>query len=189
MKTKEIIIALLALFVLIALASCEDDEGTTPIDDEEEEEMTSAPESWVLVDTDSFFVASASALPGSSSPYRYQLNFASRAQLDQTNNDGGAASTFSIQLAFESRPTDTGTFTFTNDRFSINSDELNLYQSFFVNTGHAREDNNYLSEGGVTVDVDITDGVLTSDLNALTMINEADDTDSYTLKWSLHLSW
>ena len=51
------------------MASCDDDEGTTP--NEEEEEMTSAPNGWVLVEADSFFVASASALPGGSGPYRY----------------------------------------------------------------------------------------------------------------------
>jgi hypothetical protein len=109
--------------------------------------------------------------------------------LSQSNNDGGTASTFAIQLAFEARPTATGTFTFTNERFTISTGELNLYQTFFVNTGHSREDKNYLSEGGTTVDVSIADGVLSSDLNALTMINEADDTDSFTLKWSLHLNW
>lgn len=189
MKTREIIVVILALLLLVALASCDDDEGTMPDEQEEQEETSEAPESWVLVDTDSFFVASASALPGSGSPFRYQLNFASRAQLEETNNDGGTASTFAIQLAFESRPDATGTFTFTNDRFSINAGEINLYQTFFVNTGHSRENKNYLSEGGTTVDVDITDGVLTSDLTSVQMINESDDTDAFTLKWSLHLNW
>lgn len=189
MKTREIIIVILALFMFAALTSCDDDEGTMPDEEEEQEETSEAPESWVLVDTDSFFVASTSVLPTSSGPYRYQINFATREQLDQSNNDGGTASTFAIGFAFESKPTSSGSFTFTDDRFNISSGELNLYQSFFVNTGHTREDKNYLSEAGVTVDVDITDGVLTSDLTALTMINEADDTDSYTLKWSLHLNW
>ncbi|WP_305983197.1 hypothetical protein [Roseivirga thermotolerans] len=188
MKTKNVLLMLLALLLFAGIASCDNDEGTTPEEDVEED-LTGEPQSWVLVDTDSFFVASATALPGGSGPFRYQINFATRAQLSQSNNDGGTASTFAIQLAFEARPTATGTFTFTNERITINTGELNLYQTFFVNTGHSREDKNYLSEGGTTVDVSIADGVLTSDLNALTMINEADDTDSFTLKWSLHLNW
>lgn len=189
MKRKELIMLFAALLMLFALASCGEDDGTIPEEEEEQEEPTEAPDSWVLVNSDSFFIVSRTALPAGSGPYRYQINFASREQLNQNNNDGGAASTFAIGFAFESRPTETGTFTFTNDRFTINSGELNLYQSFFLNTGHAREDKNYISESGVTVDVDITDSILSSDLEALTMINEADDTDSFTLKWSLNISW
>ena len=189
MKKRELFIVILALFALVALASCDDDEGTTPNEEEEQEEVAEAPESWVLVDSDSFFIAKTSVLPTSSGPYRYQINFATREQMTQNDNDGGTASTFAIGFAFESRPTETGSFTFTNDRITINSGELNLYQSFFVNTGHAREDKNYLSEGGATVTIDITDGVLTSDLTAVTMINESDAADTFTLKWSLHLNW
>lgn len=179
----------MSILALVLIVSCGEDEGTMPEEEQEEEEVTEEAESWVLVDADSFFVASATALPTSSGPFRYQINFATREQLTQTGNDGNVQSTFAIGLAFESRPTSTGTFTFTSDRFSIASDELNLYQSFFTGTGHPRAEQNYLSTDGVSVDISIQDGKLTSDLGSLTMFQEGNDSETFTLKWSLNLNW
>ena len=70
MKTKNVLLMLLALLLSAGIASCDNDEGTTPEEDVEED-LTGEPQSWVLVDTDSFFVASATALPGGSGPSRY----------------------------------------------------------------------------------------------------------------------
>lgn len=187
MKLKSITFTILVLGFLALMASCDDDEGTTP--NEEEEEMTSAPNGWVLVEADSFFVASASALPGGFGPYRYQVNFASRAQLNQQGNDGETESTFAIQFAFASRPMATGTYNFTSDRFNLGASDINLYQTFFVNTGHPKADNNYLSPEGASVEITIADGKLVSSLDQLTMTNEGDASDSYNLKWSLNLDW
>ena len=53
MKTKNVLLMLLALLLFAGIASCDNDEGTTPKEDVEED-LTGEPESWVLVDTDSF---------------------------------------------------------------------------------------------------------------------------------------
>lgn len=177
------VILLVVGVALLGMAACDDGDASP------EEEPADETGSWVLVEEDSFFVASAQALPGSAGPYRYQINFATRAQLTQTNNDNETPSTFAIQLAFAQKPTTTGSFSFTNDRFTITSTELNLYQTFFVGTGHERENKNYLSPGTGTVTVTIENGKLRSDLGELVMVGEADAADTFTLKWSLDLDF
>lgn len=173
--------------LVLSLLACEN-EDETPEVIEEEETQTEAIDSWVIVNADSFFVAKAQALPGGS-PYRYQINFATREQLTQTNNDGQVESTFAIQLAFTNRPSASGTYSFTNDRFNIEDNELSLYQSWFINTGHPNEDKNFLSETGSTVDFTIENGKLRSGLESHILFREGDDTETLTLKWQFELGW
>ena len=186
---KSFIQSILALLIIVSLTLACNNEDENPEVTEEEETETETIESWVLVNTDSFFVASAQALPGSGNPYRYQINFATRDQLSQTNNDGETESTFAIQLAFANRPSVSGTYDFTNDRFGIGDSDLNLYQTWFINTGHSNASKNFLSQNGSSVNITIENNKLSSALDSHVLYNEADDTETLTLKWQFELDW
>ncbi|GEM_PF-3338370 len=186
---------ILAIAALTTFSACNKDDddtnddttnpGTTPT-----EEPTDLPSTYVVIEGDSFYMSANSVAPDANA-YRYQVNFSSAAQLDQTGNDGNTESTLAIVMTFKDKPTQSGSAPFSSSRFpAMGTDSVNFYTSFFINTGHPLESKNFLSPKGENLNFTIANGKLTADLPPMDLINEGDPAETAILNGgSFEIDW
>jgi len=181
----------LTLCLPLVFVSCEKDDDddpvpTTPTTPTNPTNPTNPPanqrpDSYIVIDGDSFFLTS-NQVTFSTTVFRYQFNFSSVAQLDQTDNDGGTPATIGLGLTRYEKPTTSGQDPFSSSRFpTMGSTDINFYMSFFVNTGHPQEDKNFLTPDNGMLDYTINGSTFTSTLPAITLTDEADNTNTVDL--------
>ncbi|MEZ4722729.1 MAG: hypothetical protein R2813_12710 [Flavobacteriales bacterium] len=148
------------------------------------------PETYVVFEGDTFY-QSATAIPPDNNAYRYQVNLSSRKQLDETSNDGNIATTLSLTLTFKDKPTESATVEFSKSRLPADgSDSLNFYVSFFFNTGHEFQGENFISPAAGSMAYTIDGSKFSASIPELQMILESDQSKTATLNGgSLKLDW
>ncbi|KAB1064804.1 hypothetical protein [Salibacter halophilus] len=181
------LIALMLALSTVAVFSCnkDDDDDPTPTsnnnNNSNNNNTVERPASYIVIEGDSFFATMNRQNPAQNA-FRYQFNFSSVDQLDQTNNDGQTESTIGMVLTMAEKPSSSIQAPLTTNRFiKAGEDSANLYFSFFINTGHPEEGKNYLSPRGDVLDVVISNGDLTTDLPAMTLIDEGDNSRTLDL--------
>ena len=183
---------LLATFGLLACSACQKDdpEEVDPSNPTPTEEPDELPETYIVIEGDTFYKSSSSVNPDPNA-FRYQVNFSSAEQLDQTGNDGGTPATLGLVTTFKDKPLQTGAAPFSSSRFQMSgSDSVNFYITFFFNTGHPLESKNFLSPAGETLSFTIEDGEFQADLPPLSLFNEGDPSETALLNGGLlKLDW
>lgn len=195
----------LAMGTAYGLASCKKegctDENAINYDEEAEKDDDSCeyetedpaeelPETYVVFEGDTFY-RTANSIPPDNNAYRYQVNFSSRSQLDETGNDGNIPTTLAVALTFKDKPTASGSAPFSRSRFpDAGSDSLNFYISFFFSTGHQYEGENFLSPSAGTMSYTIANGEFTATIPELDVILESNQTQTAKLNGGyLKLDW
>lgn len=120
--------------------------------------------------------------------YRKQVNFGTAEQFHKCPEEPGQNSTFALQITMQTKPTATGSYNYTSSRGPTVADAVNLYVSFFRNTGHARADSNFLSPDTGTFTLTVAGTKGTATLSAVTMTREADGAETFPLSGSLELN-
>jgi hypothetical protein len=151
---------------------------------------TELPETYIVFDSDSFYMSSNSVNPDQNA-YRHQLNFSSKEQLDQTGNDGNTVSTMGLVITFKEKPTTSGTAYFSKSRFQTAvNDSVNFYMSMFVNTGNEYEGENFLSPSSGSIDYTIENGKFKAAIPTMDLILESDQTQKVELSaGELSIDW
>lgn len=187
MSKKMIFSSLLVFFTLSCSNSSSNNDAKKSDDMEGEKTLAST---YIILDGDTLYLATASAQPiFSGQPYRYQINFATKAELKETNSDGGVESRIALVMSFKNKANQSANFKFTNNRFSIDSLGINFYQSHFLNRGTDRDGKNYLSPNTASINVTIENAKFTASLDPLKMTNESDSTDFYMMSGNFDLNW
>lgn len=174
---------LLLAMAFIAYEKEEDNEpdNNTPVNPINPTPTPSRPEAYVVIEADTFWVVENR--PSFSSLYfRYQFNLASTVQLGQTGNDGFPEATIGLGLTFKEKPTSGGQAPVSLSRFpDAGSDSLNLYFSYFVNTGSPYEDLNFYGSTSDLVPFNIDNGTFTMTLPQMTLIDEGGSSTTLNL--------
>lgn len=165
---------LTALFLALVILACSNEEDEEIIDDVMEEPQGSElPTTYVIVKSDTFYLALKSVLPDPN-VYRIQLNFATKNDLTEANNDGDIPSIFSIGISTKEKLTTSGELPYTDQRSAAAIDEkMNFYQSFFLNTGSEYGGDNFLSPSTGDFSYELTNGQLVGNIQVI-MSNEID---------------
>lgn len=158
--------------------------------DEEEDTDSELPATYIVFDGDTFYYTANSVNPDPNA-YRYQVNFGTKEQLDQTANDGNTATTLSLTLTFKDKPTASGTSPFSRSRFQdVGSDSLNFYISVFFNTGHTYEGENFLSPSSGSMAYTIEGTKFNATVPEMDVILESNQTQTVKLNGgNLELDW
>lgn len=146
------------------------------------------PSTYVVINNDTMWMVSKTQL---NDPYkfRYQINFGTKSQLSQNVAEVGQNSTIGFGLSFIKKPVDSGSFNYTSSRSSIDTTQVNLYVSFFLNTGYSIENENYLSPDNGALNLTLNAGELDADFGTVILSNEADTTQKLTLHGILDFKW
>lgn len=157
---------------------------------DEEDPAAELPATYIVFDGDTFYYTANSVNPDQNA-YRYQVNFGSKEQLSQTANDGNTQTTLSLTLTFKDKPTASGSASFSQSRFpDTGSDSLNFYISFFFNTGHAYEGENFLSPSAGSMAYTIDGTKFNATIPELDVILESNQTQTAKLNGgNLELDW
>ncbi len=171
------IVWLLAILTF-SFVACEKEEDEQPVNTNPTNPTNpiptpSRPESYIVIDSDTFWVVE-NRPSFSSLFFRYQFNLASTDQLGQTGNDGFPESTIGLGLTFKEKPTSGGQAPVSTDRFpDVGSDSVNYYFSYFVNTGSPYEELNFLGSTSELVPFNIDNGTFTMTLPPMSLLDEA----------------
>lgn len=146
------------------------------------------PSTYVVLNNDTMWMVSKTQL---NDPYkfRYQINFGTKSQLSQNAAEVGQNSTIGFVMSYEKKPVNSAGFNYTSSRFSIDTTQVNLYVSFFLNTGYSIENENYLSPDNGTFNLILNAGELDADLGTVILSNEADTTQKLSLNGVLDFKW
>lgn len=120
--------------------------------------------------------------------FRKQINFGTAEQFHKCPEEPGQNSTLAIQFSFAAKPAATATYTYTDNRAPMATDVVNLYVSFFNNTGHARAKKNYLSPTTGTMTLTVTGTKGTTTITSLTMANEVSSGDTFPLSGTVEMN-
>jgi len=121
-------------------------------------------------------------------PYRKQINFGTAEQFHKCPEEAGQNSTLAIQFTFNTKPAASASYTYTDNRAPETTDVVNLYASFFNNTGHARASKNYLSPATGTMALTVTGMKATTTITSLTMAGEANAGDTFPLSGTVEMN-
>lgn len=180
---KKLIFSLFITGLILGCSESEDDikkdENTGETENPEPSE-TVLPDGYVVIEADTFYIVASTKL-NDPNKERIQLNCATKAQLTESSNDGGAASSIAVVISTVNPLGDSGSLNFSSSRFLDDEEGINLYISYFVNTGHEREGNNYKSPDEGTFSYTVTDGTFNAKISELVIFNEADETETLTL--------
>lgn len=117
--------------------------------------------------------------------FRYQLNFGTEAQYRMCEGEPGQNSSFIVVVSFKTQPSASGTFNYTDKRFVENADGVNFYMTFFKNKGTGRDDKNYLTPASGQMTLTVDGKKYSAPVTNITMTNEADGADTFSLTGTL----
>jgi len=146
------------------------------------------PTTYIVVDSDTMWMVSNTKL---SDPYkyRYQINFGTKAQLQQNVEEVGQNSTIGFVMSFTEKPDVSGVFNFTSSRMPATDTLVNFYISFFNNTGYSIVNKNYLSPDVGELNISISGANLSSSFGPMTITDEVDANQSLVLNGFFDFEW
>jgi len=187
MKFKLLIIGVLTLAII---SSCEKDDtmSTDPTNTDPTTITLEYPSTYIVVGADTMWMVSKNQ-NYDPNKYRYQLNFGTKAQLQQNVDEVGQNSTVGFTISFSEKPQSSGNFNFTSSRFNIDNTQVNIYLSFFNNTGYYIVNKNYLSPDEGEFNVSISGANFSAAIESLVLSDEADATQKLNFKCSFDFEW
>jgi hypothetical protein len=180
------------LFVFVLFSCKKDDDKATPADPTPTptpKDTVSLPSTYLVIDSDTFYAVTYTVQPPSPNYYRYQVNYTSKDRLNENPNEPGANSIVGLVMTFTQKPTASASYDFTNERFLSDPTKVNFYLSYFINTGQAREGKNYLSPSSGQLVVDIANGKFKAPVPVITMSNEADAAETFSMSGVFDMDW
>lgn len=139
---------------------------------------TTLPTTTMIVDGVTYYRVHDSVTPNPGA-YVRQVNFGTQEQFLDCEGEPGANSTFTIAMTFETKPATTGSLTYTSSR-SATPGAVNFYLNF-LNTGHARANTQFKTPDSGTFEFAIEGTAFDASVTDLTMTNEVDGADSFSL--------
>ncbi len=145
------------------------------------------PTTQAVVDATTYYLV-LNTVQGDPNMYRVQMNFGTEAQFRKCPEEPGQNSTFSVTMSYKTKPTGSAEFNFSDERVFTATDKVNFYVTFFNNTGHARQNKNYLTPNNGKLNATITATTFSAPLS-VTMTNETDANDDFELTGTLAIDW
>lgn len=146
------------------------------------------PNTYIVVNTDTMWMVSQNQ-NYDPSKFRYQINFGTKAQLQQNVTETGSNSTVGLVISFAKKPTASQNFDYTSSRSSIDSSQVNFYAAFFIGTGYSIEDKNFLTPDSGAIALTISGSDVTGKLAPILMTDEGSSGQTITVSGNFDYSW